>query len=248
MGGQQRSGEKWGGGLKAFLLAAGLGTRLRPLTDSRPKCLVEVGGQTMLDRWLDSLAAAGVDEVLVNTHHFADLVAAHVAGRSAGPVVRVVHEPKLLGSAGTLLANRDFVVDDEMFLVVNADNLTDFDLCTLVDAHRSGGAMATWTVFRAPRPSECGVVEVDDDGRVLGFTEKPAEPRSDLANAGMYAFSPPVLDEIRPPLPRDIGFDLLGRLVGRARAVGIGDSYFADIGTPAALEHARHEWGSRATA
>jgi mannose-1-phosphate guanylyltransferase len=189
-----------------------------------------------------------VDEVLVNTHHFADLVATHVAGRSPHPVVRVVHEPELLGSAGTLLANRDFVADDEMFLVVNADNLTDFDLRTLVQAHRAGGAMATWSVFRAPRPSECGVVEVDDDGWVVGFTEKPAEPRSDLANAGMYAFSPQVLEEIRPPLPRDIGFDLLGRLVGRARAVGIGDSYFTDIGTPAALESARHEWGSRATA
>ena len=248
MGGQQEGASRRGAGLKAFLLAAGLGTRLRPFTDSRPKCLVEVGGRTMLDRWLDSLAAAGVDEVLVNTHHFADLVAGHVAGRPARPLVRVAHEPELLGSAGTLLVNRDFVADDEMFLVVNADNLTDFDLGALVAAHRAGGAVATWSVFRAPQPSECGVVEVDEDGWVVGFTEKPAEPRSDLANAGMYAFSPEVLDEVEPPLPRDIGFDLLGRLVGRARAVGIGDSYFTDIGTPAALERARQAWESRATA
>ena len=233
--------------MKAFLLAAGLGTRLRPVTDSIPKCLVQVGGRTMLDIWLDALAEAGVAEVLVNTHHFADLVEAHVAQRQCAPVVRVSHEPELLGSAGTLLANRDFVAGDEMFLVVNADNLTDFDLGLLVDAHRSGGADATLSVFRAPRPSQCGVVEVED-GWVVGFAEKPEAPRSDLANAGMYAFSPRVLEEIRPPLPRDIGFDLLGRLVGRARAVGIGDSYFIDIGTPAALEHARHEWESRATA
>jgi mannose-1-phosphate guanylyltransferase len=248
MGGQQRDGSQRGAARKAFLLAAGLGTRLRPVTDALPKCLVEVGGRTMLDRWLDSLAAAGVEEVLVNTHHFAELVETHVAVRATPPVVRVVNEPELLGSAGTLLANRDFVDDDEMFLVVNADNLTDFDLRELVDAHRGSGADATLAVFHAARPSECGVVEVDDGGWVVGFVEKPAEPRSDLANAGMYAFGPSVLDLVEPSLPRDIGFDLLGRLVGRARAVAIGDSYFTDIGTLSALEQARQAWESRATA
>lgn len=233
--------------MKAFLLAAGLGTRLRPVTDRIPKCLVDVGGRTMLDIWLDALAEAGVDEVLVNTHHFADLVQAHVAQREAPPVVRVSHEPELLGSAGTLLANRDFVADEAMFLVVNADNLTDFDLGVLVDAHRAGGADATLSVFRAPRPSECGIVEVAD-GWVVGFEEKPAEPRGDLANAGMYAFDPRVLTEVTPPLPKDIGFDLLARLVGRARVVDIGGCFFVDIGTPAALERARYQWEGRATA
>jgi mannose-1-phosphate guanylyltransferase len=86
------------------------------------------------------------------------------------------------------------------------------------------------------------------DGRVVGFVEKPAAPRSDLANAGMYAFGPEVLDEIPASLPRDVGFDLLPRLVGRARAVSIGDSWFLDIGTPQALERARAEWGARASA
>jgi mannose-1-phosphate guanylyltransferase len=233
--------------MRAFLLAAGLGTRLRPITDTVPKCLLDVGGRGMLDIWLDALAEAGVDEVLVNTHHHAELVAEHVGRRTTPPVVHLSHEPVLLGSAGTLLANRDFVAGEEMFLAVNADNLTDFDLRVLVDAHRKGRAIATLSLFRAARPSECGIVELAD-GRVVGFTEKPPQPRSDLANAGMYAFSPDVLDEIAEPLPRDIGFDLLGRLVGRARGVAIGDSYFLDIGTPAALEQARHEWEGRATA
>jgi mannose-1-phosphate guanylyltransferase len=227
--------------MKAFLLAAGLGSRLRPLTDTVPKCLVEVGGRPMLDIWLDALAAAGVDEVLLNTHHLADLVAQHGARRSEPPRVRLEHEPVLLGSAGTLLANRDFVAGEEMFLVVYADNLTDFDLSVLVDAHRGSGLLATLSVFRAPRPSECGIVDVRDD-RVVGFVEKPADPPSDLANAGMYAFSPRVLDEIRGPLPLDIGFDLLPSLVGRAGVVAIGDSYLADIGTPEALDRARSVW------
>ena len=227
--------------MKAFLLAAGLGTRLRPLTDTVPKCLVDIGGRTMLDIWLDALADAGVDEVLLNTHHLADLVAGHVARRSGPPLVRLSHEPVLLGSAGTLRAGRDFVAGEEMFLVVYADNLTDFDLRLLVDAHRSADVTATLSVFRAPRPSECGIVEVRD-GRVVGFVEKPAHPPGDLANAGIYAFSAGVLDEIQGPLPQDIGFDLLPRLVGRAAVVPLGDSFFLDIGTPAALERARSVW------
>jgi mannose-1-phosphate guanylyltransferase len=233
--------------MKAFLLAAGLGTRLRPITDTLPKCLVEIGGRPMLDIWLDALAAAGVEEVLVNTHHLAGLVQAHVAARSGPPMVRLFHEPVLLGSAGTLRANRDFVAGEEAFLAVNADNLTDADLRMLVDAHRESGAVATISVFRAPEPSACGIVEVAG-GRMAGFVEKPAHPTSDLANAGLYVFDPALLAEIPEPLPRDIGFDLLPRLVGRAAVVPLGDAFFADIGTPAALEHARHVWKSRTPA
>lgn len=227
--------------MKAFLLAAGLGTRLRPLTDSTPKCMLRIGDRPLLDIWLDALAAAGIEEVLVNLHHLAPVVRAHVATRRGAPSVRLVEEPELLGSAGTLVANREFVAGEEMFLAVNADNLTDFDLRTLVEAHRAGGAIATLSVFRAERPRECGILEVVD-GRVAGFAEKPAHPRGDLANAGMYAFHPSVLDLVVPPLPRDIGYDLLPRLVGRARVVQLDSSYFLDVGTPAALQRARAEW------
>jgi mannose-1-phosphate guanylyltransferase len=231
--------------MKAFLLAAGLGTRLRPITNTTPKCLIDVGGRPMLDIWLDALVKVGVQEVLVNTHHQANLVASHVADRMPPPVVRLSHEPVLLGSAGTLLVNRDFVANDDMFLAVNADNLTDFDLQVLIDAHRAAATIATLSVFHAPRPAECGIVEVAD-GRVVGFVEKPEMPPSDVANAGMYAFHPRMLDEIPEPLPRDIGFDVLPRLVGRAGVVELGDCYFLDVGTPAALKRARDEWEGRA--
>jgi mannose-1-phosphate guanylyltransferase len=230
--------------VKAFLLAAGLGTRLRPITDSTPKCMLRIGGRPLLDIWLDALAKAGVDEVLVNLHHLAGVVRAHVAARGGPPAVRLVEEPELLGSAGTLLANRDFVAGEELFLAINADNLTDFDLGVLLDAHRAGGAVATLTLFRSPRPSEVGIVEVSD-GRVVGFEEKPARPRGNLANAGIYAFRPSVLDGLDGLVagqPLDIGYHLLPRLVGRARAVTMDGSYFIDIGTPAALERARTQW------
>lgn len=230
--------------MKAFLLAAGLGTRLRPITNSTPKCLLRIGRLPLLDIWLDALARSGVDQVLVNTHHLAHLVRAHVAARTGRPVVHLVEEPELLGSAGTLRANRDFVADEEMFLTVNADNLTDFDLNVLINAHRSGGKIATLTLFRAARPSECGIVEVNN-GLVVSYVEKPADPSSDLANAGMYAFHPSVLDEIDGQVPKDIGYDLLPRLVGRAGAVDLNGCYFIDIGTPAALRTATSEWEGR---
>ncbi|HEU5469741.1 MAG TPA: nucleotidyltransferase family protein [Actinophytocola sp.] len=233
--------------MKAFLLAAGLGTRLRPITDSMPKCMVPVGSRPMLDIWLDMLEKAGVTEVLVNLHHFAGAVREHLVHRTGGPRVRLFVEPELLGSAGTLLANREWVADEEMFLAVNADNLTDFDLTELVEAHRAGRPMATLTLFHAPRPSECGIVDVVD-GHVVGFTEKPEQPRGDLANAGMYAFRPDVLDLIAGPVPRDIGYHLLPRLVGYARAITLGDSYFIDIGTPEALARARADWEGRGKA
>jgi mannose-1-phosphate guanylyltransferase len=151
----------------------------------------------------------------------------------------------LLGSAGTLAANRRWVAGEDFFLACNADNLTDFDLRDLVDAHRAGGMAATLTVFHSETPSTGGVLELDGTGRVVGFTEKPEHPASDLVNAGMYAFTPDVLDEISQPCPVDIGYSLLPLLVGRARAVPV-KGYFQDIGTPEAYRRAREEWPVRA--
>jgi mannose-1-phosphate guanylyltransferase len=230
--------------VKAFLLAAGVGSRLRPITDTTPKCMLVIDDRPLLDIWLDSFDRAGVDEVLVNLHHLPDVVRRHIAARSGPPSVRTFYEPELLGSAGTLLANREWVDGDELFLACYADNLTDFDLRSLIHTHRELGAIATWTVFRSENPSAGGVVELDAARRVIGFVEKPSEPASDLTNAGMYAFHPSVLDEIDDPPPRDIGYDLLPRLVGRARAVQV-EGYFRDVGTADAYRQARQEWPAR---
>jgi mannose-1-phosphate guanylyltransferase len=161
-------------------------------------------------------------------------------------MLRTFFEPELLGSAGTLLANRWWVEGEEFFLACYADNLTNFDLRSLIDSHREHDAIATLTVFHSSNPSAGGVVELDPDGRVTGFVEKPSEPLSDLTNAGMYAFHPSVLGEIRGQPPVDIGYDLLPRLVGRARAVLV-EGYFRDIGTPDAYRRAREEWPVRAS-
>lgn len=231
--------------MKAFLLAAGLGSRLRPITDATPKCMLVIDDRPMLDIWLDAFDLAGVDEVLVNLHHLPDVVRQHVASRSGPPAVRTVFEPELLGSAGTLAANRQWIDGDEMFLACYADNLTDFDLRSLIDAHRGSGAVATLAVFHSERPSAGGVVELDTTGTVVGFEEKPSEPVSDLTNAGMYAFHPCVLDEISGTPPVDIGYHLLPRLVGRAKAMQV-NGYFRDVGTVDAYRRARGEWPVRA--
>lgn len=232
--------------MKAFLLAAGVGSRLRPITDTIPKCMLVIDDQSLLDIWLDAFDRAGVEEVLVNLHHLPDVVSAHLAARVAPPRVRTFFEPELLGSAGTLLANRDWVDGEEFFLACNADNLTDFNLRSLMDAQRGHGAAVTMAVFRSENPSAGGVVELDASGTVTGFTEKPSEPVSDLVNAGMYAFHPSVLDQIDGASPRDIGYDLLPRLVGRARAVLV-EGYFRDVGTADAFRRAREEWPARAS-
>jgi mannose-1-phosphate guanylyltransferase len=231
--------------MKAFLLAAGIGSRLRPVTDAIPKCMVVIDDRPLLDIWLDAFDRAGIDEVLVNLHHLPDVVRHHIAERSGLPTVRTCFEPELLGSAGTLLANRQWIKDEEFFVACYADNLTDFDVRSLIDEHRGHDAIATLTVFHSERPSAGGVVELDGTGRVIGFAEKPNEPVSDLTNAGMYAFHPSVLDEVDGMPPSDIGYDLLPRLVGRARAVLV-DGYFRDIGTAHAYQRAREEWPARA--
>ena len=227
--------------MKAFLLAAGVGSRLRPITDTIPKCMVPIGGQPMLDIWLDAFDRAGVDEVLVNLHHLPHVVRRHLEARTGTLAVRTFFEPELLGSAGTLAANRAWVSGEEMFLACYADNLTDFDLSSLIRTHREHGAIATLTVFHSERPSAGGVVELDEGGTVVGFEEKPANPVSDLVNAGMYAFHPSLLDEMDGCSPRDIGYDLLPRLVRRARAMPV-EGYFRDIGTIDAYQRAQREW------
>lgn len=232
--------------MKAFLLAAGLGSRLRPVTDSIPKCMVPIDGKPLLDIWLDAFDRAGVNEVLVNLHHLPDVVRRHIAVRTRPPVVRMFFEPQLLGSAGTLVANRQWVEEEKFFLACYADNLTDFDLRSLIKDHREHDAIATLAVFHSPQPSAGGVIELDADGVMIGFTEKPEKPVSDLTNGGIYAFHPSVLDEMDPVPPKDIGYDLLPRLVGRARTVLI-EGYFRDIGTADAYQRTREEWPIRAS-
>jgi mannose-1-phosphate guanylyltransferase len=215
--------------MKAIILAAGLGTRLRPLTSTTPKCLVPINGVPLLELWLRGCERAGVEGVLVNTHHLAGCVEEFVAARSGIPVT-LAYEPTLLGSAGTIAANWNFVDGDDSFLVVYADNLTTFPLSRLIAFHATHDRIASMALFRSPNPSACGVVELDGSGLVTGFWEKPENPPGNLVNAGLYVFRRQVRQYLPAEIPADVGRSLMPALVGQAKGLPISE-YFIDIGT-----------------
>ena len=194
---------------------------------------------------LFKLVEHGVDAVLVNTHHLAERVREFV-DRSAPPGLRVtlVHEPVLLGSAGTVRHWRAFVGGEETFLVLYADNLTDINLSDFLAFHRSRRSPFTMALFRTPEPQQCGIATLDGDGRVVAFVEKPKEPKGNLATAGIYVATQALFDQIPDKPVADFGFDILPLLVGKMYGYPI-PGYFRDIGTNERLESARREWPVR---
>jgi mannose-1-phosphate guanylyltransferase len=228
--------------MKAFLLAGGRGERLQPLTLSTPKCLAPINGHPLLGIWLDLLGGAGVDEVLLNVSHHEDQVRAFIRSRSEGPSVHLVVEPEPRGNAGTVAAERWFVEGEDSFWVFYADNLTNMALEPLLRRHRAHDGVLTMGLFRAPDPRAAGIVVTGDDGRVVAFEEKPAEPGSDLANAGVYIARRGLLDVL--PAPGgilDFGLHVFPRLVGQIYAFPV-EGFLMDIGTPQALARASDAW------
>ncbi len=234
---------------KALLLAGGLGTRLRPLTDATPKCLVEIAGRPLLDYWFGALGEAGIRDVLINTHHLPEAVRLfmHEKNRHGFRSVETF-EPELLGSAGTIAANPDWADDTDQIVIIYADNLSDVDIAELLAAHGGHGDPITMLLFRAPDPKACGIAELDSENRVMAFEEKPAAPKSDLANAGVYVVTSAAWREIAEMRAFDLGFDVLARFTGRMRGY-IHDGYHQDIGDINALNAGRkaasHVFGER---
>jgi histidinol-phosphate phosphatase family protein len=230
------------GRTKALLLAAGLGTRLRPLTDSVPKCLIPIAGKPLLDIWINCLIECGIREARINTHALAAAVRAHIAQINAENNLILVeaHEPTLLGSAGTVTANAELANDVDEVIIIYADNFSDIDLRPLIAFHREHTDPLTMVLFRAPNPSACGIVELDEDGRIISFVEKPKVPASNLANAGLYVVDAAAYREIAEMKAFDLGFEVLPRFVGRMRGWTWG-GYYLDIGTYESLKLARHD-------
>ena len=215
--------------MKAFLLAAGLGTRLRPLTNDIPKCLVSLKGKPLLDYWFSLFAAHGVTEVLVNLHHHAEKVLAFLEASLYPFRIIPFYESTLLGSAGTIHANREWVTDEKSFLIAYADNLTNTNLSAFRRFHLEQDALLTMGLFETNRPKECGIALLDHEKNIVDFTEKPQQPKSTLANAGLYMASPGIFDYFQEDYPQDLGFDILPKLVGQMKGFHIED-YLLDIG------------------
>jgi len=219
--------------MKAMVLAAGLGTRLKPLTYELPKPMVPVLDRPVMAHIVRLLESQGFDELIANLHWFPEAIQGYFGDR-----LTYRHEPELLGTAGGVRNVRDFFGEDPV-VVISGDALTDLDVRALVDRHREAGGMATLTVKQVPDTREYGVVIHDEDGRVQGFQEKPdpAEALSDLGNCGIYCFSPEIFDFFPDDDPVDWAQDVFPVLLDNDVPFHVHeiDSYWNDVGSLAEL-------------
>lgn len=235
-----------------MVLAAGYGRRLRPLTDTLPKALVEVGGVPQLERCLRAVEAAGADRVVVNTHHHADQVEEWLADRNGRAEIVVSREdPFPLETGGGLLRARDLFRGDRSILVHNVDVITTIDLATLVERHEESSALATLAVHERAASRYLLV----DDGGLLGRLDvrtgsldvrRPqAGRRSRFAFTGVHVVSPEAFDEVTETGAFSI-IDCYLRLAakgGRVVCEDVGDAEWFEIGTPERLRAAREHLG-----
>lgn len=230
--------------MKAFLLAAGLGTRLRPLTNTIPKCLVPIQGRPLLSWWMDLFELHHISEVLINTSYLPlpvrDFIAEYNHRRHSVKLVES-YESTLLGSGGTILANEKFVQGEKDFLICYADNLTNANLTDMVNFHRAHHALLTMGLFQTNNPKGCGIAACNEDGVITEFVEKPERPKSNLANAGIYVASHHIFEYIPHQDFVDFGKDVLPRLTGKMYGYPIRE-YLLDVGTWPNYKRAQEEW------
>ena len=215
--------------MKAMVLAAGLGTRLKPLTFEIPKPMVAVLDRPVMAHITGMLERQGFDELIANVHYYPDTIRDYFGDR-----LTYRFEDELLGTAGGVRNVADFF-GDEPVVVVSGDALTDLDLNELLARHRSSGGIATLTVKKVRNTREYGVVLQDDEGRITGFQEKPdpEEALSDLANCGVYCFSPEIFDYFPDDDPVDWAADVFPVLLDNDVPFFIHEttSYWNDMGS-----------------
>jgi len=239
--------------MKAMILAAGLGTRLRPLTDHRPKALVEIGGKTLLEITIQRLRASGVTEIIVNVHHFAETMLAYLKAQgNFGIRIEVSREEVLLDTGGGLKNAAWFFLEhssDEPFLLHNVDIIGGIDLQAMLDAHKRSGALATLAVQKRKSSRQ---LLFDPRGRLCGRrtgteaaqeTVIPADSIEALAFAGIHAIAPRFL-----PLMTEVGvFSIMDTYLRLAqaeeniRAFRADQYYWRDLGRPESIQQAEQD-------
>ena len=231
--------------MNAFLLAAGMGSRLKPLTLTVPKCLVEIDGRPLLEYWLKMLRHPLIDSVYINMHYMHNKVEEYLSEQHIVPT-NAIFEPELLGTAGTLKKNCD-KLRGKPLIVIHADNLSLFSMSKFIERHnqRSEGCVVTMMTFKTDNPSQCGVIELNELGLVSQFHEKVDNPPSNIANGAVYIFEPEIIDFISriPKDTIDISLDIIPRYLGRIQTF-YNDTYHRDIGTPQSYALAQKEFSS----
>jgi mannose-1-phosphate guanylyltransferase/mannose-1-phosphate guanylyltransferase/phosphomannomutase len=218
-----------------MVLAAGLGTRLRPLTWDISKPMVPVANRPIMEHVLQLLARNGVDEVIANLHWYGDSIRNRFGdGSDLGIELTYSEEEELLGTAGGVRKVRDFF-GSEPFVVLAADALTDIDIGAVMRTHAENDWIATLTAVKVADTSEYGVIVSGDDGRVQGFQEKPdpAKALSDLANCMIYVFEPEIFDYFPDKEEVDFALDVFPALLSGDVPFGIHptEEYWNDVGS-----------------
>ena len=223
--------------MRALLLSAGLGTRLRPLTDTTPKCLVPIKGKPLLDIWCEALLAAGVTKLLVNLHYKSEQVQQHLDSSKFSELVETVYEPSLLGTGGTLLANRKFFENQDGILL-HADNYCEANISELISAHeaRPSNCDLTMLAFRTSTPETCGILEVSKNQVLQKMYEKSLDDHGNLANAAFYILSKKLISELKNET--DFSNEVITKYFDKTLVVETSET-FIDIGTPESYAHAQ---------
>lgn len=216
--------------MKALLLAAGLGTRLRPLTDTMPKAMVPINGKPCIQHCIENLKKQGVTDFVINTHYLPEAITSYFGdGSKFGVKIKYSHEPEILGTSGALNNLRN--VFTEPFLVVYSDVLADFDLQSLINEHQKNSCIVTIALDNCRSMIGKGAV-LTKGRKVISFIEKPVkEIEGAKINSGIYLLNPSVLDII-PKGFSDFGRDILPKLA-KEEKLGwiIHRGYLFDIGT-----------------
>jgi NDP-sugar pyrophosphorylase family protein len=237
--------------MKAFIVAGGLGTRLRPLTNTVPKCMIDIGGKPLLWYHIKLLKFYGITDIWINTHWLADQVKSYFGnGVKFGVHIHYSHEKELLGTSGALknpASNITSAFKNGPFLVMYGDNFTNFNYANFIKYHTQKSSFMTIAVNHSLEPWNKGVIESTLAGRIINMVEKPPkdEVKSDLTNAGIYLCDPKVLDAI-PAGFSDFAIDIIPKLITAHQPLYtyIMPEYLHDTGSPERYAQAQADFPS----
>lgn len=235
--------------MDALLLAAGLGTRLRPITNSMPKCMVEICGRPLIDYWIELFANNNeIENIYINTFYLPELVKEYVKNNKHRKKIKLINEKKLYGTGGTLI-NTIPLIKSEDVLVAHADNLSVFNINKFIIKHKERpiGCDATLMTFITDDPKSCGIIELNKDGKLIKMYEKVENPPGYLANGAVYIFNKKFfhelvkLKEVKKDEVLDISAEFIPMLFGKA-IVYHNSIYHRDIGNMKSLEIANRDF------
>ena len=227
--------------MNAILLAAGLGTRLRPITYTIPKCMVKINNEYLLDIWINKLIKNNINKILINTHHLSDIVEKHISKKKLYKEGRIIlkHEKEILGTAGTLIKNINFFQNNDG-LLIHADNFTTDNLDTFINFKDK---KTKWKIkmlcFKTTNPISCGIVKIDNNNIVTDFYEKQNKVKGDIANGAIYLLKKDMLSEIKNKKYNDFSNEIIPKYLNKI-IIYKTKKFFIDIGSISSLKKANN--------